>query len=86
MPWVGFEPTIPASEWAKTVRVLDRPATVTGRKYLHYEKHETSSYKARVWSGLPMLLTQHQEHKVSYILLIAATAVPFDRESKINYI
>jgi hypothetical protein len=30
MPWVGFEPMIPASERAKTVYVLDRSATVTG--------------------------------------------------------
>jgi hypothetical protein len=31
MAWVGFEPTIPASEQAKTVHALDRPATVTGK-------------------------------------------------------
>jgi hypothetical protein len=30
MPWMGFEPTITASERAKTVHILDRPATVTG--------------------------------------------------------
>jgi hypothetical protein len=30
MPWVGFEPTVPASERAKTVHPLDRSATVTG--------------------------------------------------------
>jgi hypothetical protein len=30
MPWVGFEPTIPAFERAKTVHVLDRAATVFG--------------------------------------------------------
>jgi hypothetical protein len=30
MPCVGFEPTIPASERAKTVHALDRSATVTG--------------------------------------------------------
>jgi hypothetical protein len=30
MPWVGFEPTVPASERAKTVHALDRSATVTG--------------------------------------------------------
>jgi hypothetical protein len=30
MPWVEFEPTIPASERAKTVHALDRSATVTG--------------------------------------------------------
>jgi hypothetical protein len=30
MPYVGFEPTIPASERAKTVYALDLSATVTG--------------------------------------------------------
>jgi hypothetical protein len=30
MPWEEFEPTIPASERAKTVHALDRSATVTG--------------------------------------------------------
>jgi hypothetical protein len=30
MPLVEFEPTIPASERAKTVHALDRSATVTG--------------------------------------------------------
>jgi hypothetical protein len=30
MPWVGFEPTIPVLERAKTVHALDRAATVTG--------------------------------------------------------
>jgi hypothetical protein len=30
MPWVEFEPTIPAFERAKTVHVSDRAATVTG--------------------------------------------------------
>jgi hypothetical protein len=30
MPCLAFEPTIPASERAKAVHVLDRSATVTG--------------------------------------------------------
>jgi hypothetical protein len=30
MPRVGFEPTIPAFEWAKTVHALDRAAIVIG--------------------------------------------------------
>jgi hypothetical protein len=30
MPWVGFEPAIPAFERVKTVHALDRSATVTG--------------------------------------------------------
>jgi hypothetical protein len=35
MDYVGFEPTIPASERAKTVHALERSATVTG-EYLIY--------------------------------------------------
>jgi hypothetical protein len=31
MPWVGLEPTVPASERAKTVHALDREATVIGK-------------------------------------------------------
>jgi hypothetical protein len=34
MSWMGFEPTIPAFEQAKTVHALDRAATVTG--FLYY--------------------------------------------------
>jgi hypothetical protein len=30
MPWVGFEPTIPAFEQAKTFHALDRAANVMG--------------------------------------------------------
>jgi hypothetical protein len=32
MPHVGFEPTIPVFEWAKTVHALDRAATVIGKR------------------------------------------------------
>jgi hypothetical protein len=28
MPWVGFEPTIPVFEWAKTVHAIELAATV----------------------------------------------------------
>jgi hypothetical protein len=35
MPPVGFEPTIPAFERAKTVQDLDRIATVIGVVYTH---------------------------------------------------
>jgi hypothetical protein len=28
---VGFEPTIPVFEWAKTVHALDRAATIIGK-------------------------------------------------------
>jgi hypothetical protein len=32
MPQIGFEPTIPMFEWAKTVHALDRAAIVIGEK------------------------------------------------------
>jgi hypothetical protein len=36
MPCVGFEPTIPASEWTKSVHDLDRSATVTSLNHSYY--------------------------------------------------
>jgi hypothetical protein len=36
IPWVGFEPTFPVFERAKTVRTLDRAATVIGRRWTYY--------------------------------------------------
>jgi hypothetical protein len=40
MFYVGFEPTIPASERVKTVHALDRSATVTGMEWLVDNKFE----------------------------------------------
>jgi hypothetical protein len=40
MPSLGFEPTIPASERAKTVHALDRSATVTGNTKIDFYKKE----------------------------------------------
>jgi hypothetical protein len=37
MPYVGFEPTIPACERAKTVHALDCSAIVTGNKVIKPE-------------------------------------------------
>jgi hypothetical protein len=37
MSWVGFEPTIAASERAKTVYALDRSATVTGKRDVYMQ-------------------------------------------------
>jgi hypothetical protein len=46
MPWVGFEPTIPASKRAKTVHALDLSATVTGSSVsqdnkMHHRVHNS---------------------------------------------
>jgi hypothetical protein len=42
MPWVGFEPKIPASERAKTVHALDSSAILTGafKVNLYYLKEK----------------------------------------------
>jgi hypothetical protein len=41
MAWMGFEPTIPAFERAKTVHALDCPATVIGHKVIYYLTENT---------------------------------------------
>jgi hypothetical protein len=40
MPEVGFEPTITASERAKTVHTLDGSATVAGRLFISYTDYK----------------------------------------------
>jgi hypothetical protein len=40
MPWVGFEPTIPAFEQAKTVHVLHLAATVIGPADIQQELNQ----------------------------------------------
>jgi hypothetical protein len=46
MPCAEFEPTIPASEWAKTVYeyALDRSATVAGILDYRHIKYKTINY------------------------------------------
>jgi hypothetical protein len=39
MPWVGFEPTIPVFERAKTVHALDRAAIVIGQYVTREQTH-----------------------------------------------
>jgi hypothetical protein len=56
MPWVGLEPTILASERAKTVHALDRSATVTGKtpiqdlKWYLSEQKRKRVYELRHWA------------------------------------
>jgi hypothetical protein len=42
MPQVGFEPTIPVFERAKTVHALDRAVTVMGTREIYRHKNDTS--------------------------------------------
>jgi hypothetical protein len=41
MPWEGFEPTISAFEWAKTVHAIDRAAIAIGNKIKRGTRKET---------------------------------------------
>jgi hypothetical protein len=45
MPRVGFEPTIPAFERAKTVHALDRAATVIG----NWQNGEAVMIQTYIW-------------------------------------
>jgi hypothetical protein len=42
---LGFEPTIPASERAKTVHALDRLATVTCKRHICWHKYTQTGCK-----------------------------------------
>jgi hypothetical protein len=43
MPWVGFEPTIPVFERAKTVHASDRAATVIGSHSTEFRERPVSN-------------------------------------------
>jgi hypothetical protein len=43
MPWVGFEPTIPAFEREKTIHVLDCAITVIGQLRIYIPEKDPSS-------------------------------------------
>jgi hypothetical protein len=52
MPWVGFDPTIPASERVKTVHALDRSATVTGIQTLSTAAKVLKLYTLGLWNSV----------------------------------
>jgi hypothetical protein len=54
MPWVRFEPTIPASERAKTVHALNRSATVTGQIFVTVEISVKSYRVSHSFSFVPL--------------------------------
>jgi hypothetical protein len=75
MTWVGFEPTIAASERAKTVYALERSATVTGERQLClYENvcrlltkwHKLFSYEVSVASKMNSYARSDSAHALKY--------------------
>jgi hypothetical protein len=74
LPWVGFDPTIPASERAKTVHALDRAATVIG--YLlpeHISYYQLTIHQAGMFRAISILL---------FISLKGWSSDKFDRDLK----
>jgi hypothetical protein len=76
MPCVGFEPTIPASERAKTLHALDRSATVTGKKNTSYRSlmkkfricwrwHSNSGDQEVVYSVLQLRVVRKRSSETS---------------------
>jgi hypothetical protein len=62
MPWVGFEPTIPASERAKKVHDLDRAASMTGVFYSY--PHITT------WKSIFLSNTITNFIKIRYLIFL----------------
>jgi hypothetical protein len=81
MPWVGFEPTIPAFKQTKTVHALDRAATVTGMCLLHLEK----CGRKRPWLILKYYYSCCVWSKKEATSIIQDTP-PLDRGSKLTSI
>jgi hypothetical protein len=76
MPWVGFEPTIPASERAKTVYVLDRSAIVAGIIFLRSNLMLSFKSRLRLSRGCP-----RQIHWPVMILLFLSCMLQVQRVS-----
>jgi hypothetical protein len=75
MPQVGFEPTIPAFERAKTIHSLDRAATVTGtliissRLKMKLSMETVSREKKLLWDqeGNGMFIRNVVKHLPGYL-------------------
>jgi hypothetical protein len=69
MPWVGFEPTFPAFERAKTVHAVDRGATVIGNRILSRSNFKLSLRDEKTFSDslnydMAVLLFYTLHHKL----------------------
>jgi hypothetical protein len=66
MPQVGFEPTIPVFEWAKTVHALDRATTVIGKfsSYLTENTTRLCCKEARLILFRKLVAVYYENHKI----------------------
>jgi hypothetical protein len=59
MPRVGFEPTTPMFEWAKTIHALDRAITVLGRL------NDTVSQKNIIYRNLKLKIKAQNQNTLT---------------------
>jgi hypothetical protein len=62
MPWVGFEPTIPAFERATTVHALDRAASLTGSLHVF----RVTKWRRMRWVG-QLACTRNKRHIYKFV-------------------
>jgi hypothetical protein len=79
MPWVGFEPTIPAFERVKTVHALDRTATVTARIHIAQPEFEQAVSGLNV-RNFTAVLTRSGGRSV-IIMVLVAVRIEIDSDS-----
>jgi hypothetical protein len=66
MSRAGFEPTIPALEWAKTVYALDRAATVIGKFDFIFMKTSGQAGQTGNMTKLAWRLVKISWHQISF--------------------
>jgi hypothetical protein len=73
MPWVGFEPMIPAFEQAKTAHALDRATTVIGKSiYRHTKRIACPTTNQLILSGGQNGRLPHETHKTRNFFTVTA--------------
>jgi hypothetical protein len=66
IPWVGFEPMIPAVGWAKTVHALDRAATVRYSSFTFPPPPQTVTFSIKYMPGQFRWLVTRAEGQALY--------------------
>jgi hypothetical protein len=80
MPYVGFQPTIPASKRAKTVNALDRSATVAGNLYVYWWLSSSER-----WRRVALIRTDVSEDRIASIFRVHKCEEVTERSCKLLY-
>jgi hypothetical protein len=85
MPWVGFEPTIPVLEWAKTFHASDGVATVIGNIPTHSTYFNINIY---IYTNIEIFMNMDKPNWLicpkKYLLFIIETNINLTRNNNSN--